>query len=159
MINKLNKVEERFRFLESEMSKPENLSDQNIARKLNKEHSQLLPIVQKSQEYKKMREDLEGTNELLSEETDTEMLDMLKEEKQTLEKSIDQIEDELMILLLPKDPNSGKNIIMEIRAGTGGDEAALFASDLFRMYTRYADVKGYKLEMIENNQNDSQDER
>lgn len=154
MLDKLKFVENRFREIEMEMSNPEIISDQEKFRKLNKEHSQLDPIVKKYHEYDKMLTDLQGTEELLEEEKDNEMRDMLLEEKKTLKKNIEVAEGELTIMLLPKDPNSGKNVIVEIRAGTGGDEAALFASDLFRMYSRYSDVNGWKIEMIDNSQNE-----
>lgn len=152
MLDKLKYVENRFKEIELEMSKPEVVTNQDQLKVLNKEHSQLEPIVRKFHEYEKILTDYEDSKELLSEESDPEMREMLNEEKHSLEKKKDAFEQELTVMLLPKDPNAGKNIIMEIRAGTGGDEAALFAADLFRMYTRYADLNGWKIEMIENNQ-------
>ncbi len=151
MEEKLVSVVERYRHLEQEMSKPENVSNQNVFKELNKEHSQLTPIVQSYDELTKSKTELADSNELLESEDDPEMKEMLQTEVGELEQKIKELEDKLLIMLLPKDPNSGKDIIMEIRAGTGGDEAALFAADLFRMYGRYADIKGWKVEYIEVN--------
>jgi peptide chain release factor 1 len=107
------------------------------------------PIVQKYEELKKYRKELEDSRILVKEESDEEMKNMLRTEISDLEEKIKLLEEKLLIMLLPKDPNSGKDIIMEIRAGTGGDEAALFAADLFRMYSRYLDSQGWKIEIIE----------
>ena len=152
MEEKLLKVEERYHELEQEMSKPENISNQNLFKELNKEHSQLSPIIQKYNDYKKMKSELLDSEELIKEESDPEMTEMMQSEIDELRENIEKIEDELLILLLPKDQNSGKDIIFEIRAGTGGDEAALFVADLFRMYQRYSDTNGWKLEYISINQ-------
>lgn len=130
------------------------MSNQDKMRSLNKEHSQLLPVIQLFHRYLKMSEELNDTTSLLAAEKDEDMISMLKDEKEKLKNDIIDLESRLTVMLLPKDPNSGKNIIIEIRAGTGGDEAALFAADLFRMYSRYADIKGYKIEMIEISQNE-----
>jgi peptide chain release factor 1 len=151
MRDKLEKIKERCHELELEMSKPEVSSDQNRLRTLNKEHSQLMPIVTKYTEYKKLKHELDDMKEMLKSERDREMMELLRNEIDDLEKKIGEMEELLMIMLLPKDPNSGKNIIMEIRAGTGGDEAALFAADLFRMYNRYVDSLGWKLELMDVN--------
>ncbi len=154
MIDKLRKTEDRFKFLESEMSSPETISNQDKMRALSREHSQLRPVIEYFHKYLKMTQELDDTSALLSAEKDNEMLAMLHDEKDRLKSEIQILENELMIMLLPKDPNSGRNIIVEIRAGTGGDEAALFGADLFRMYSRYADIKGYKIEMLEYSQNE-----
>ncbi len=154
MENKLKGLDSRFRDIEGELSKPEIISDQNKFRELSREHSQLSPIIAKYNEYKKFKTELKENSELIAEESDADMKEMLQTEIESLKENIAQYEDDLMIMLLPKDPNSGKDIIMEIRAGTGGDEAALFASDLFRMYTRYAEAKGWKVEMLESTGND-----
>jgi len=151
---KLKGLETRFRDIEDELSKPETMSNQNKFRELSREHSQLSPVIAKYAEYKKCRTELADSSELVKEETDPEMKEMLQSEIEGLEEKNAELEDELMIMLLPKDPNSGKDIIMEIRAGTGGDEAALFAADLFRMYTRYAETKGWKAEILEAAEND-----
>jgi peptide chain release factor 1 len=149
MKNKLEAISKRCNELELEMSKPDVFSDQNRFRILNKEHSQIMPIVTKYQEYKKLKNELNDMRELLQAESDREMVELLRGEIDDLEKKVKESEELLMIMLLPKDPNSGKNIIMEIRAGTGGEEAALFAADLFRMYSRYVDSMGWRLELMD----------
>lgn len=149
MEDKLNELVARFKDIEGEMVKPEINSDQNKLRELNKEHAQLTPVMNNYNEWKKSREELLDNEELIKSESDDEMKNLLSEEIAALKEKIDTLSETLIIQLLPKDPNSGKDIILEIRAGTGGDEAALFAADLFRMYTRYADVKGWKMELIE----------
>jgi peptide chain release factor 1 len=133
------------------MSKPEVAADQNAFKVLNVERSKLAPVVQAYDEYKKMKKEHADSKELLKVEKDEEMREMLVSEIDTLEAKIEKHEDKLLFMLLPKDPNSGKDVIMEIRAGTGGDEAALFAADLFRMYPRYADLQGWKIEYLEVN--------
>jgi len=148
MDDKLQEISKRFQTVEEEMSKPENIADQNLFRELNRERSQLAPIIQKYEEYRKAKDELSDSRELISEEEDPEMKDMLQTEIQGLEETITAIEDKLLVLLMPKDPNSGKDIIMEIRAGTGGDEAGLFVADLFRMYSRYSDIMGWKIEVF-----------
>ena len=152
MERKCEEIKKRLEYLEKEMSKPETASDPKKLRELNTEHSQILPIIQKYNEYKSFKQELADSTELLSEESDEEMKEMLQSEINELEEKISNYGDDLLILLLPKDADSGKDIIMEIRAGTGGDEAALFAADLFRMYARYADSKGWKIEYIDVNQ-------
>lgn len=151
MKDKLEAISKRCNELELEMSKPDVLSDQNRFRVLNKEHSQIMPIVTKYQEYKKLKNELGDMRKLLQAEDDREMVELLRGEIDDLEKKIKESEELLMIMVLPKDPNSGKNVIMEIRAGTGGEEAALFAADLFRMYSRYVDSMDWKLELMDVN--------
>lgn len=151
MKDKLEAISKRCNELELEMSKPDVLSDQNRFRVLNKEHSQIMPIVTKYQEYKKLKNELGDMSKLLQDEDDREMVELLRGEIDDLEKKIKESEELLMIMVLPKDPNSGKNVIMEIRAGTGGEEAALFAADLFRMYSRYVDSMDWKLELMDVN--------
>lgn len=152
MLDRLLEISQRLNDIDSEISRPEVVTDQNRFRKLNQERSQLAPIVQKFEEYKKFKKGLDDSKELLSSEKDEEMREMLNSEIFDLTEKIKKHEEKLIIMLLPKDPNSGKDIIMEIRAGTGGDEAALFAADLFRMYSRYADNMGWKIEYIDVNQ-------
>jgi len=151
---KLNEIKYRFEEVEKQLSDPDVISDQKIFRELNKEHSQLAPAVNKINEYIKYVKDLAENRELISSEQDPEMREMLSSDIVSLEEKIKDLNDKLMIMLLPKDPNSGKDIIIEIRAGTGGDEAALFAADLFRMYTRYAETKRWKVEYLEVNSNE-----
>ncbi|OHD65700.1 MAG: peptide chain release factor 1 [Spirochaetes bacterium RBG_13_51_14] len=148
MIEKLNKIAERFRDLELEMSKPDVIADQNRFKTLTRERSGLAPIVSTFEEYKKFKRELEDAKTLVGDERDPEMKELLVNEITELERKIEDHENRLLIMLLPKDPNSGKDVIMEIRAGTGGEEAALFAADLFRMYGRYADMKGWKIEYL-----------
>jgi peptide chain release factor 1 len=151
MQNILNEIKTRYNDLESLIIKPETIADQKLYRQLTMEHSKLTPVVQKYQEFEKVKKGLNDSKELLNSEKDQEMKDLLKTEISSLEEKLKAIEEDLTILLLPKDPNSGKNILIEIRAGTGGDEAALFARDLFRMYCRYVDTKRWKMEVINAN--------
>lgn len=148
MDQKLDKIKERFHELEQEMSRPGVISDQNRFKALTRERSQLAPIVNTYDEYRKCRQELADSESLAGEEKDPEMKDMLAAEIEELKKRIEDYGQRLIVMLLPKDPNSGKDVIMEIRAGTGGEEAALFAADLFRMYSRYADIKGWKIEFL-----------
>jgi len=154
MDNKLKELTAKYDDLEQKMSDPSILQDQKKLRELNQEHSRLAPIIQRSKEYNILQQQLEESKVLIEEEKDEEMKEMLQGEIADLEEKIETSKDKLMIMLLPKDPNSGKDIIMEIRAGTGGDEAALFAADLFRMYHRFADIKGWKFETIDGSSND-----
>ncbi len=154
MEGKLDSIKVRFEEIERQLSDPDTIADQKMFRELNKEHSQLSPVVTRYTEYLNLTKSLKDSKELLETEKDTEMKEMLQEEIAALQQKIDDLNEKLIIMLLPKDPNSGKDVIMEIRAGTGGDEAALFATDLFRMYTRYAEVKGWKVELLEANTNE-----
>lgn len=154
MHNKLTVLTERFHSIEQKMSDPEVIKDQNKFRDLNKEHARLSPIVALHKEYSAKLQERDDAKMMAEEESDPEMIDMLRDELKKIEERIAEMEEELMVMLLPKDPNSGKNVIIEIRAGTGGDEAALFASDLFKMYNRYADIRGWKCEVMEKNQNE-----
>ena len=149
MEDKLIEISKRLNEIDLEMSKPEVVSDQNIFKKLNIERSQIAPVVLKYEEFKKLSSELNDSEELLKNEDDDEMKEMLQSEINNLKTKIVEYEQNLLILLLPKDSNSGKDIIMEIRAGTGGDEAALFAADLFRMYSRFADNNKWKIEYID----------
>ena len=142
MFEKLSFIEEQFEELAKKISDPEVIADQETWRKLCKEHSDLSPIVEKYREYKQNRTTIDD---------DTAMLDDPDTDKEFKE-NIEQIEEELKILLLPKDPNDDKNVMVEIRGGAGGDEAALFASDLFRMYSMYADSKHWKTEVLNLNE-------
>ncbi|MCX7678286.1 MAG: PCRF domain-containing protein, partial [Spirochaetes bacterium] len=151
MFDKLDGIVRRHVQLEQELSSPEVISDQNRYKQLSREHARLTPIVAKYLDRKKKAKELEDAKELLRTEKDAEMRKLLISEIDTLQCALDAIDDELKIMLLPKDPNSGKDIILEIRAGTGGEEAALFAADLFRMYARYCDLKGWKMEIMDSN--------
>ncbi len=154
MEGKLKEIKARYVEIEQYLSNPEIISDQKRFRELNKEHSQLSPIVARYAEYTKYRKELSDSKELYKTEDDPSMREMLQLEIEDLEGKIEILEDKLMVMLLPKDPHSGKDIIVEIRAGTGGDEAALFAAHLFRMYTRYAEENKWKVEILEATSNE-----
>ncbi|EES92327.1 peptide chain release factor 1 [Clostridium botulinum] len=154
MLDKLDFTENKYEELSIKISDPSVMANQNEWRKLCKEHAELETIVTKYREYKNNKEELESNKELLSEENDRDMKEMIQEEIKTLEENIVRDEEELKILLLPKDPNDDKNVFIEIRAGAGGDEAALFAANLFRMYTRYAERHGWKTELMSTNETD-----
>lgn len=148
MLKQLEKIEKRFKELEEEISKPEIMTDISKLQKLAQERAGLEGLVDSFREYKKVNQALKYTAQVLEEETDKEMLEMAREELEVLETKKEQMVSDLRLALLPKDPNDNKDIIMEIRAGTGGDEAGLFAADLYRMYTRYAQLKGWKVDII-----------
>ncbi|MCY6369833.1 peptide chain release factor 1 [Clostridium ganghwense] len=154
MLDKLEFIENKYEELSIKISDPSVMANQNEWRKLCKEHAELEVIVNKYKEYKKALEDLDADKEMLQEENDRELKEMLQEEIKELEEAKTQYEEELKILLLPKDPNDDKNVFIEIRGGAGGDEAALFAANLFRMYTRYAERHGWKSEFISANETD-----
>ena len=151
MIEKLKKIKERFDELTKELIDPDVLSDMNVWQKKSKEQSDLAPIVEKYDEYVKVQSDMKDAEEMMKVETDADMLEMLNEEFYGGKEKLKQIEEELKILLLPKDENDEGNVIVEIRAGVGGDEAGLFAGDLFRMYNMFADRNRYKVEVLDEN--------
>ncbi len=149
MFEKLSFIEHQFENLAQRISDPEVIADQETWRRLCKEHSDMSPIVEKYREYKQNRNTIDDANVMLSDsDTDKEFKEMLVEEIKEAKENIERIEEELKILLLPKDPNDDKNVMVEIRGGAGGDEAALFAGDLFRMYSMYADAKRWKTEVL-----------
>lgn len=148
MFDRLDDLLIRYEELMEELNSPDVALDQKRFRKLMKEQSDLTPLVEAYREYKKAKETVEDSLMLLEEETDEEMREMAKEELSDAKKRIEELEQELKILLLPKDPNDDKNVIVEIRAGAGGDEAALFAAELYRMYVHYAERQRWKVEMI-----------
>ncbi|MDL1970390.1 MAG: peptide chain release factor 1 [Candidatus Desulfofervidaceae bacterium] len=147
MWQKLDEVEGRFVELEQALSDPAVLSNQEQYRRYVKEHAELSKIVHAYREYKKLDEELEENKELLRDK-DEEIRALAKAEIAELKEKLAQKEEELRILLLPKDPNDERNVILEIRAGTGGEEAALFAADLFKMYTKYAESRGWKVDIL-----------
>jgi len=147
MFNNLEDVVDRFREVEGLLSDPAIISDQKRYRELAKEHADLTEVVAVYGNYKQVCSDIEGNRELLQ-DSDPEMKELAKAELPDLEKQQTDLEEQLRLLLIPQDPNDEKNIILEIRAGTGGDEAALFAADLFRMYSRYADRNRWKIELM-----------
>ncbi|WP_314720521.1 peptide chain release factor 1 [Parvimonas micra] len=148
MFDKLELLVEKFEELENKIIDPEIMKDMNVWQKLAKEHGDMKPIVEKYREYSKHKKELEENKEMLKESLDDEMKELVKEEISELEDSIEKEEQDLKILLLPKDPNDEKNVFMEVRAGTGGDEAGLFAEDLLRMYRMFADKQKWKTEIM-----------
>jgi peptide chain release factor 1 len=149
MLDKLAGIEARFEELERLVSDPAVIADYTRLVEYSKERSGLIDIVEHYRRYKDQQHKLEDARELLREETDPELREMAEEEIEMLRESLDNLEQQLRILLLPKDPRDDKNVIMEIRAGAGGDEAGLFAADLFRMYSYYAENHGWKVEVID----------
>ena len=150
MFAKIKEIEDRFEQLENELSRPEVIRDQKTYQKYIKEHSNLSPIITTFRKYKSIQEEIDNNLSLLD-DPDPEMKKLAREEIESLRETLSQQEKELKLLLIPRDPNDEKNIILEIRAGTGGEEAALFAADLFRMYSRYAELKGWKTEILSQN--------
>ncbi len=154
MLDKLAALEERFLFLDTKISDPEVIADMENWRKYCKEHSDLSPIVEKYNELKLLNKTLSDDKEMLLEGQDKDLEELIKQEISDTEKQIDSATEELKILLLPKDPNDDKNVIIEIRGGTGGEEAALFAADLLRMYSMYAESKRWKIDILNSNATD-----
>lgn len=149
MFDKLEDLLIRFEELMSELSEPDVANNPDRFRKLMKEQSDLAPLVEAYREYKQCNQSIEDSVTMLNEESDEEMREMVKEELNEAKARVEELETELKILLLPKDPNDDKNVIVEIRAGAGGDEAALFAAEIYRMYVHYAETMRWKTEIIE----------
>ncbi len=148
MFDKLDDILNRFEEIMGELGEPTVTGNQERFRKLMKEQSDLTPIVEAYKEYKKSNQDVEDSLAMLEGETDEEMREMLKEELGSAKKRIEELEQKLKILLLPKDPNDDKNVIVEIRAGAGGDEAALFAAEIYRLYVHYAESQRWRVETV-----------
>ena len=153
MFDKLEDLRIRLDEILNELQEPDVANDQNRFRKLMKEQNDLTPIVEAYNEYKECKQAIEDSLEMLEEESDEEMRELAKEELNDNKKRVEELEQELKILLLPKDPNDEKNVIVEIRAGAGGDEAALFAAEIYRMYVKYAESRRWKTEMLSLNEN------
>ncbi len=151
MFDKLAFIEEKYEELSLKISDPDVIADINTWRSLMKEHSDMTPIVEKYREYKAVKQTIADAEEMLSEKQDAEFEELLREEMNDAKAQIPSIEEELKILLIPKDPNDDKSVIVEIRGGTGGEEAALFAAALFRMYSMYAEKKRWKIEIMNSN--------
>ncbi len=149
MFDKLEDLIMRYEDIMNELNEPGVADNQQRFRALMKEQSDLTPIVEAYKEYKKSKQDIEDSLAMLSEEADEDMKEMLKEELSNAKKNVEVLEEKLKILLLPKDPNDDKNVIVEIRAGAGGDEAALFAAEIYRMYVHYAEGRRWKVETME----------
>ena len=149
MFDKLEDLLIRYEEIMSELQEPDVVNDQNRFRKLLKEQNDLTPIVEAYKEYKESKQAIEDSLAMLEEESDEEMRELAKEELNSAKARVEELEQELKILLLPKDPNDEKNVIVEIRAGAGGDEAALFAAEIYRMYVHYAESRHWKIELVE----------
>ncbi|GKT06802.1 peptide chain release factor 1 [Desulforhabdus sp. TSK] len=149
MFDRLESVAEKFRNLESDLSNPDLLANQKEYQKVVKEHSEIAPIVEAYQRYKDIKQQILESQELLEQEEDPEMRELIRDEILQLKKDQEDTESALRMMLSPKDPNDDKNVILEIRAGTGGEEAALFVADLFRMYSRYAELRGWKVDIMD----------
>lgn len=149
MFDKLDDLIMRYEDIMNELNEPGVADNQQRFRALMKEQSDLTPIVEAYKEYKKSKQDIDDSLAMLSEESDEDMKEMLKEELANAKKNVEVLEEKLKILLLPKDPNDDKNVIVEIRAGAGGDEAALFAAEIYRMYVHYAEGRRWKVETME----------
>ncbi len=154
MFAKLEELEKKYMDLETQLAQPDVFTDQERYRKLTKAHADLRDVVELFREHRDLREEMQE-NSLLLHDSDEDIRQMALEELHTAEERLPNIEQELKVLLLPKDPLDEKNTIFEIRAGTGGEEAALFAADLFRMYTRYAEIKGWKVEIMSESPSDT----
>lgn len=148
MFENLEEILIKYEDINMELASPDVTSDQRRFRNLMKEQSDLTPLVEAYIAYKKANQDIKDSLEMLEEENDEEMREMLKEELSSAKDKVAELEEKIKILLLPKDPNDDKNVIVEIRAGAGGDEAALFAAELFRMYTHYAEARRWKVEVV-----------
>ena len=148
MFDKLDDLLRRFEELLNELSEPGVTDNPQRFKKLMKEQSDLSPIVEAYKEYKKCKQDIEDAEMMLGEEKDSDMREMLKEELSNAKKRVEELEHELKILLLPKDPNDDKDVVVEIRAGAGGDEAALFAAELYRMYAHYIEQRRWKIDVV-----------
>ena len=148
MFERLNQIEARYEELTQALASPEIASDSSKYQKTAKAHSEVAPIAEKYREYKDLKRGIEESRAMLADEKEPDMRAYAQEELTSLESRLAQTEEELKILLVPKDPNDEKDIILEIRAGTGGDEATLFAAEMFRMYTRYAEIQNWKVEVL-----------
>jgi peptide chain release factor 1 len=153
MFDKLEDLVDRLAAVLEELNDPDVVSDQKRFRSLMKEQAELSPIVEKYNEYKAAQESIKESLEILEEESDEDMRELAKEELSESKARVEELEEEIKILLIPKDPNDDKNVIVEIRAGAGGDEAALFAAELFRMYRSYSDGRRWRTELISANEN------
>ena len=152
LVDRLKKIKEKFNQINQQLSDPQLLNDRAKIISLSKERSELADIVEAYDEYLKILRNIEENEEIISTNVDKELTNLAEEELKELEEKKFKLEEEIKILLLPKDPDDNKDVIFEIRAGTGGEEAALFAGDLFRMYSRYAEIKGWKVELIDINE-------
>ncbi|MCL5406326.1 MAG: peptide chain release factor 1 [Deltaproteobacteria bacterium] len=151
MFDRLESVVEKFQKLEEDLGNPELLTNQKEYQQIARERAEIAPIVDKFTYYKKLKEELQDNQSLFEREEDPDMRELIRDEIAGLKERVDTTENELKLMLAPKDPNDDRNVILEIRAGTGGEEAALFAADLFRMYSRYAEMQKWKVEVLDSN--------
>ncbi len=151
MLDRLEKVRERYEEVGRLLSDPAVVSNSDKLRQLSKEHSDLTPLIKTYERYRKLKNDIAGLKDITENSSDAEMKQLAYDEFNGAKEQLSELEEELKVLLIPKDPNDSKNVIVEIRAGTGGEEAALFAADLLRMYTRYAERQGWKSEILDIN--------
>ena len=149
MLEKLEAIHRRYLEIEQEMNEPDVMSDMKRYVKLNKDYKDLQPIIEAYKTYKNVLENITGAKDVLNTEKDEEFREMAKQELTTLTEQRDTMEDDIRLMLIPADPQDGKNAIVEIRAGTGGDEASIFAGDLYRMYIRYCEKRGWKVELVD----------
>jgi peptide chain release factor 1 len=152
LIEKLEKIKQKFDRVNQQLSDPSFMNEREKLVTLSRERSELSPIIDVYEEYASILKNIEGNKEIINSANDRELINLAEEEMHDLEEQKEKIEEKVKLLLIPKDPNDNKDVIMEIRAGTGGEEAALFASDLFRMYTRFAEIKGWNIELIDLNE-------
>jgi len=155
MLNRLQYVKQRFDEISDMIIQPDVLSDQKRYIQLNKEYKDLKPIVEKQSEYIGLKNNMEEANQILNSEIDSEIIEMAKMQLEEAKERIPQLEEEIKFMLIPKDPEDAKNVMVEIRAGTGGDEASIFAGDLYRMYTKYCENKGWKTSVVDLNEGTS----
>ena len=150
-LEKLKQIKEKYDSIEAELSNPSILSDQAKVIELSRKRSSLTEIVEAYIKYAKLLKDIDGNKEIIDSSKEADLVEMAQMELEELEAKRDELEEDIKIILIPKDPNDTKNVIVEIRAGTGGDEAGIFANDLFRMYARFAELKGWKMEIMDLN--------
>ncbi len=149
LLRKLSSIHDRREEIGKQLADPSVIADQKKFVELNRSYRDLEPVDQAFHRFRKLHEDLSGAEELLRTEKDPEMQEMARTERDSLREAIDAMEEEVRLMLVPKDPNDSRNCVVEVRAGTGGDEASLFAGDLFRMYTRYCENRGWRIEVVD----------
>jgi len=155
IIDKLETINRRWEEMSEQLSDPDVMSDMKRYVKLNKDYKDLEPVVQAFKEYKTVTSNIENAREIIKKEKDEDFREMAREELDTFEERKEKLEEDIRILLIPKDPQDDKNAVVEIRAGTGGDEASIFAGDLYRMYTKYCETKGWKTDLVNMNEGTS----
>ena len=154
MFDRLAEIEQKYMDLADQVNDPDIIANQSQWRKLMKEYSDMTPIVEVYREYEKVKASIAEELELLEDKLDDDFRELVKEELAENKERLEELQKEITVLLIPKDPNDEKNVIVEIRGGAGGDEAALFAADLFRMYTRYAERRKWKIEVMNASESD-----